>query len=247
MPLIFSCSVERAAPTPGFTSRSFSLIFRMSLSSKSSSSFNPAQPTTAGGTSTRSCFRAMPNRIDAGWRETRRPGHFVQIYDQADHLITALAGFIADGLWQGERALVFATREHRSELEHRLRDAGVDVTSAVVTRQYIALDAEETLARIMVGSRPDPELFEHVIGSLIRRATRGGRALIAFGELVTVCLAGGNSAGALQLEELWNRLAREVEFTLFCAYPTSCFAQDVSGRCLADICRAHTQVIPPDN
>lgn len=193
------------------------------------------------------CFRAVPNVAESGWREVMLPGHFVQIYDQPEHLLNSLAEYTADGLWQGERVLVILTPAHRSELERRLRENGVDVSSTLVTRQFIALDAEETLARFMVGARPDPTLFQNVVGTLVKRSTRGGRALRAFGEMVALSMMGGNPAGALQLEQLWNQLAREVHMTLFCAYHTSCFADDASGKCLADICQAHARVIPPES
>ncbi len=174
----------------------------------------------------------------------RRNDHFVQIYKSDETLTDSVAGFMADGLWQSELTLVVATQAHRNALEEKLRARGVDLVSAVVAGQYIAVDAAETLDKFMVDGMPDKARFDAVVGGLVRRATRGGRVLRAFGEMVAILWQQGNAPAAIALEKLWNELSRERPFALFCAYPHSCFDTENGGMTLEHVCSTHTQVIP---
>jgi len=169
----------------------------------------------------------------------------VQFYSGESELIDSLASFISDAIWQSERAVVVATAAHRAALEEQLRLRGVDLFSATSTRQYLALDAADTLAKFMIGRRPDRQLFFKHVGELVKRATRNGRRLRAFGEMVALLWADGNGAAAIELEEMWNELGRECAFTLFCAYPSNAQASDPTGATLAQVCASHSRVIVP--
>jgi hypothetical protein len=55
--------------------------------------------------------------------------------------------------------------------------------------------------------------------------TRSNQPLRIFGEMVAVLWNDGKHDAALSLEELWNDLREEHDFSLFCAYPLKCFEQ----------------------
>ena len=48
---------------------------------------------------------------------------------------------------------------------------------------------------------------------------------------------------ALELEALWNELARDCEFTLFCAYAATDVQDPASAKLLTEVCQAHASVI----
>src|SRR5688572_17994203 len=87
-----------------------------------------------------SCAQAGSKLASGGWREVPRSEHFVQIYEDDAHLVQSLAEYSADALWRGERLVVIATPAHRSALDERLRSYGIDIASALVTRQYATCD-----------------------------------------------------------------------------------------------------------
>ena len=70
-------------------------------------------------------------------------------------LLDGLVGFIGGGLKAGESAIVIATAEHLKTLDERLQISNVDVAMARSRDQYIALEAEEALARFMANQWPD--------------------------------------------------------------------------------------------
>jgi anti-sigma regulatory factor (Ser/Thr protein kinase) len=60
--------------------------------------------------------------------------------------------------------------------------------------------------------------------------------------MVEILWQRGDVTGALALEGLWNDLARELSFSLYCAYRQDVVAQGVEGA-LDEACRLHTAVV----
>ena len=170
--------------------------------------------------------------------------HFVQFYEADSALSDSLVEFIGGGLAGGEAGIVVATPEHRSELERRLRATGIDLDTARAAHAYVALDADETLSRIMVDGMPDPPRFVEVIGGELARAARGGRRLRVFGEMVGLLLARGDVSATVRLEDLWNELRRTHAFRLFCAYPLDQLGGRWLAHPIAEVCARHSRVIP---
>jgi hypothetical protein len=170
--------------------------------------------------------------------------HFVQLYDSDETLVDAIATYIGVGLAHDEAAIVVATDDHRSALADALESRGFDLEALAAAERYFSLDAGHTLATFLLDGRPNEARFEGVIGGLIQRATGSGRNVRVFGEMVALLWDGGDVAGAIELEEMWNRLAERQLFDLFCAYPTGSFAdEDLS--LLTEVCHRHSHVIPP--
>ena len=114
------------------------------------------------------------------------------------------------------------------------------------------LDAAETLARFMPDGRIDPDAFHYVVGGLVREASQSGRAkrsrsatgrIRAYGEMVDLLWDAGDVLGAIELEKLWNELAREYDFSLWCAYHGHSLAVHDHADELDDVCHLHTRVI----
>jgi hypothetical protein len=193
---------------------------------------------------------ATASRARSG-REARVCAHSVQFYADDGFLVDGLASFIGAALGGGNAAIVIATGAHREGLAERLAGRGLDLSRAAAEGRYVALDAAETLATFMVDGRPDPTSFAdrigHVVGQAAVAATGARARVAAFGEMVALLWAAGQSEAALELEGLWNGLARTHTFDLHCAYPISLFPQAADGDPLARICAAHSHVTPAED
>src|ERR1043166_2519422 len=104
-----------------------------------------------------------------GWKHMRKSEHFVQFYESDDFLVESVGAFMGGGLGAGEGAIVIATPAHRAAIEKRLRAQGIDFDAVQLRGQYVALDAADTLSRLMVRGMPDESLFMNVVGSLIEK------------------------------------------------------------------------------
>jgi PAS domain S-box-containing protein len=180
------------------------------------------------------------------WDDIGKSEHFVQFYEEDSCLVDSITDFFARGFTKGECAIVIATEAHRQALASGLKAGGFDLNRLHSSGHYIALDAAETLATLMVGDAPDPERFEAVIGKLIAEKSKCNNGIRAFGEMVALLCAEGNSGGAIALEDFWNELGKKHTFALFCAYPIKGFNNECDGEPFSHICKSHTRVIPTE-
>ena len=144
--------------------------------------------------------------------------------------------------------LVVATRSHWAGASAELMRRGSSPQQAIDEGRLTVLDAAETLKQFMRAERPDPTLFQEVVGSLVTRLADSPGRLRIYGEMVDVLAEDGNLQAAQRLEELWNVLAAGVPFDLFCGYASGHFSHERSAGALRDICYAHTDVhcVPDD-
>ena len=181
------------------------------------------------------------------WPALTESGHFAQFYEADTFLLQALGDFIGTGLRAGEAAIVVATPEHRAGVAEMLQAAGLDLSAAHTTGQYVVLDAAELLNQFVVDGMPQPDRFAEIAGGLVQQAAAGGRPVRIFGEMVALLWAEGNHAGAVRLEQLWNSLRETHPFILFCAYPITGVDGEALRQAFGDVCEAHAQIIPAES
>jgi hypothetical protein len=158
-------------------------------------------------------------------------------------LIDCVFAFFEKGFDSGEVALVIATRAHRTALEAKFTAAGYDLPKLKLSGKYAPFDAAEALGLFMRDGWPDASRFNALVGGLIHSATKRGPGVRAFGEMVAILWDEGNRDGAIELERLWNDLAKEHAFTLFCAYRQNQFATKEDRAAFSSVCQAHSGVI----
>lgn len=181
------------------------------------------------------------------WSNMSASEHFVQFYESEIFLLDSLSEFIGAGLSAGDACIVIATKAHRETLEEILKAQGLDLATAHTHGEYIALDAVETLSKFMIDGLPEPGRFFEIIGNIIRQAGEDRLHVRAFGEMVALLWEEGNQAGAIQLEELWNELAKTHSFSLFCAYPMHGFGKVAHDAPFTEVATRHTRVIPAES
>jgi PAS domain S-box-containing protein len=177
--------------------------------------------------------------------------HAVQFYENDAAFIESLSEFVGASLGAGGACIVIATQAHHHALNKKLCRNRVDGSLIAAEGRYISLDAAETLDRIMLGGRPDPQKFKDEIEPLVKRARSmvGHRsaAISAFGEMVAILWADGNHEAAIELEHLWNDLLQGHTVNLLCAYPIGSFARQTYAQKFGKICSEHSAVIPSES
>jgi KaiC/GvpD/RAD55 family RecA-like ATPase len=172
--------------------------------------------------------------------------HAVQFYENENSLYTTVAGFLSQGLVDGQPAIMIATASHREAILEYVRGRLVDVELAQGAGDIVLLDAQETLSRFMVDGMPHPEAFQASVGRLVDDMvnTRSGHTMIrAYGEMVDVLWKEGKEDAAIRLEMLWNHLAQKYGFALLCGYAMGHFYKQTTR--FEEVCRQHAHVVPP--
>jgi hypothetical protein len=175
-------------------------------------------------------------------RRPQRCEHSVQIHADDKALLDTLERFVDAGLKAEDCVFVIATAAHLEALERRLMARDVDCDTARLRQEYIPLDAEEMLSRIIVGGLPDADRFYLTVAELVTRLDRDGRQLRFFEEMVGLLWTRQRYDAAIRLECLWHRLCLEAGFVLFCAYPQSGFRGDACASA-EEIGAIHSHVI----
>jgi KaiC/GvpD/RAD55 family RecA-like ATPase len=186
--------------------------------------------------------------VSLAWAESPH-AHAAQTYLESGDLADSVAAYAAAGFEAGEPAVLVATAEHASLVAERLAITGWDARRTDELGLLVVADAESTLGRIMDGRHPSAFAFERVIGGILDEVSARfpKRRVRAFGEMVNVLCERGRRDAAVELEELWNRLARTRDFTLLCGYRVDVFDRTSQIETLPDVCRLHTHVTPgPD-
>jgi hypothetical protein len=164
--------------------------------------------------------------------------HEVAAYDDATSLVARVADFVATSLDEDVPVVTVSRPEPLHAVEALLVTRGVDVARARRDGVLTTLDADESLARLLVGGRPDPGRFAAFVASVV---PTGGPGVSAFGEMVAMLWERGEVAAALELESLWNRAIARHPVRLLCAYPGSVLADAELGD-VARMCGLHDHV-----
>jgi CheY-like chemotaxis protein len=162
--------------------------------------------------------------------------HEVQFYPDDVFLIEAVSSFVKTSLYEGAMVIIIATEHHRKALQDL-----INFSYPIHESRAVFYDAEATLATFMRDDWPNKTLFTKEMGLILQQAALTGPARV-FGEMVAVLWAQGKLRAAIRLEELWNDLAREQEFTLLCGYPKSAFSNPKDNDLFLQVCRPHTHV-----
>ena len=179
-------------------------------------------------------------------RTVPRRSHVVQFYSDDAALIEELGRVVIRVLNRSQSAIVIATHEHHLKLRKKLEAEVPGFMSAVSDGRYIALDARETLNQFMSDGTPDPTRFSELITRLVKRASQASRGkgrVFAFGEMVALLCAEGNSAAAYKLEELWDRLMASLPIVLYCAYPLQTFRNLDDPELFLRVCTQHSGIV----
>jgi hypothetical protein len=127
---------------------------------------------------------------------------------------------------QGNAVMCIATGTHRRLLERQLTIHGIDVLAALVREQLVAVNARETLSKILIEGVPNVTRFTEVIGALVDRTTVRYPRVLIFGELLAQTRSDAKHALAIELEDLWRFFAAErPAVSLHREYPALAFSR----------------------
>jgi PAS domain S-box-containing protein len=193
------------------------------------------------------CLDLVPNGPEMDWSMPVASDHQVRFYENDGTLIRSVCDYVAEGLNACETCFVIATQNHLDGLASLLAERDVDLASMCENGRCVLLDAAETLSTFMVDNSPDRRRFLETVGRRVADAAATGRPVRAFGEMVAILYERGERSAAVELEELWNDLARDHRFRLLCAYHMDGFNGEDHTGVFADICACHSHVIPAES
>jgi CheY-like chemotaxis protein len=171
-------------------------------------------------------------------------GHHLLFCSSDAVLVAAFSRFIAGALDRGNTVIALVTEAHDVSLQRALQASQVDLALAIRQKRYVPVSIDELLAKVMVDGCPDPTRFRNAAEELLTEAARRAgdqhADVAACGECSPTVWANGNVEGAIQLEQLWDDIAKSRQMDILCAYPLA--ARDESVPAVRRLCAEHTAV-----
>lgn len=160
----------------------------------------------------------------------------------------AASEFIAAGLRAGEACVLMLVEPHRRAVEQALRARGVCTDPGACTPgAYLALDTTAALSGLLVDGRLDLARAADAVNALLSPPAEGGdRRVRLLGDPAPALFAAGNSADAIALEALVDRLAATHGAAVFCAYPVQAFCREGHTQSLYRISAEHSSLEFPE-
>jgi DNA-binding NarL/FixJ family response regulator len=187
---------------------------------------------------TKNTFAPLQQQAEIAYR------HEVQFYSDDECFLDSFTQFIGASLNAGNAVIVVATESHRNDLLLRLHAHGLDISAAIEQRRYIALDASETASVVMVNDLPDPDKFFQVTRDLITETAKAANVkpacIAACGEIAPLLWQQGKAQAAIQLERLWDEIAKSYGLNVLCAYSLVSFQGGVGSYIFEKLCSEHS-------
>ena len=174
--------------------------------------------------------------------------HEVQFYSDDASLLAGFTRFIEPALLAGSAVVVVATESHQKSLFQRLQEHEVNIPAAMKEGRYLPLDVAETLSNFMVNDMPDPVRFRKVVRNLVAAAAKSAKGepprIVACGECAPILWAQGNPDAAIQVEHLWDEIAKTYNVDMLCGYVLKSFQRELESHIYDRICAEHSAVWP---
>jgi DNA-binding NarL/FixJ family response regulator len=187
---------------------------------------------------------AFPLLVPRNTEITR--SHEVEFYSDDASFVVGFTRFIEAALEAGSAVIVVATASHRNSLLQRLQADGVDMSAATKRGCYLAVDVAETLSTFMVNDLPDPVRFLKVAGDLLAGAAKAAKGehprVAACGECAPTLWEQGKADAAIQLEHLWDEIAKTYDVDILCGYVLNSFQREQESQIYERICAEHSAV-----
>jgi DNA-binding NarL/FixJ family response regulator len=172
--------------------------------------------------------------------------HEVEFYrDDASFLIRC-ARFVEAALSNGDAVIVIMTPSHRDSLRQKLESEGCDVAGALEQERYRALQPCDVLSTFLVNDQPNADRFIKAAGDFIATAVKAATGkhprVAVCGECPALLHAEGKAEAAVEMERLWNDLARMYDVESLCGYPIERFRSEENRSIFQRICAEHSSV-----
>lgn len=152
------------------------------------------------------------------WLEKPNNNHIVAYYSSPDSLINSLERYIVAAMEADEDCIIITEPSTVKLLKKKFADIPLEK----ITGTYRLFNGSSLLDDFMVNNMPDKKKFIKKFNSLIK-LTRTNRPIRIYGDMVAMLCRMGNERAAIALEQIWNDLAKDHKFSLYCAYPSSLF------------------------
>ena len=174
-------------------------------------------------------------------------GHTVQFRLDDRDCLDGVSRVLSAALQRGDVAAIVAPDATRAGIAQRLSARGWDIARETDRGKYISWDVTAAVSQVMVGRRLDIGRVAAAVDGLERsRLAVSAPRLTIVGEMSVLLCRDGNTKAAIQLEQAWDNLTRDLPFLTVCNYPATCFSEAGDPELFPAVCAVHSVVCHAD-
>jgi DNA-binding NarL/FixJ family response regulator len=177
-------------------------------------------------------------------RQIRR--HEAGFYEDESSLLDGYTKFVEGALDAGNGLVMVFTRSRRDRLQRRLLARGIDLDRTIAEGRCLWMEVPAVLSSFMIDDRVDEGRFWNAASAVVMEAAISARQsaprISACGECAPTLLQNGLTHAAIQLEQLWDDLAKTFNVDIFCPYSCHGLRCDDENEVFRDLRAAHSAV-----
>jgi hypothetical protein len=153
------------------------------------------------------------------WHLTSANGnHMVQVCPNDTVQSEVVARYIYEGLMSNEAVIVCARSSLRKIILSKLEEQGLDIIDYKNQGQIKFFEADYLLSTFYTEGLIEESDFYASVGLPLEETNLKFGKVRIFGEMVNLLWKQGEYDAAMQLEDCWNNLSQNQEFSLLCSY-----------------------------
>jgi DNA-binding NarL/FixJ family response regulator len=199
----------------------------------------------AGSTFAHDPQTSAPTRFVPRRGHTTR-SHEVQFHFDDTSLLLGFTRFIKAALLAENAVIVIVKDSHQNSLLQRLQEHEVKLANAIEQGRYLSLDVADVLSTFMANDQPDPVRFQKIAGNLVAAAAKAAKGhpprVAACGECAPSLWAQGRAEAAVQLEQLWDGIAKTCDIDILCGYVLKSGQREQESQIYHRICGEHSSI-----
>lgn len=151
--------------------------------------------------------------------------------------------FLEAGLRRGQSVLVIVERDHLDQLLDRLTASKLHSKALSNSGQLGMMDAGKMVDEFLADGLPEWTRFRASIGPVLARITPYGRGTRVYSDMAGVLWRTGRTDAAIRIEELWNKLADNYQFSLYCGFLMDTQSEEAYDAPLEELGRTHSDIL----
>ncbi len=165
--------------------------------------------------------------------------HIVQVCQDDIFQAEAITRYIQEGLLKNEAVVIYAKPSLRKTVIGKLEQLGFEVSEYKRRGQLKFFDVELTLLCFYSEDTLHEANFQDFVGASLRDLRLKFGKVRIFSEMLNLLWRDSKYEAAMELEECWQNLARQLEFSLLLSYSLNKTDPDTLEEAVKLICEYH--------
>ncbi len=169
--------------------------------------------------------------------------HFAQFHRDDGALTESAFVFLEAGLRRGNGVLVITGTDQVDRLFERLSASKFHPQALCDAGQLSILNTAKVLDQCSAAGLPEWAKFRASLAPVLSRLLPYGSGTRVYTEMANGLWTAGHAEAAIRLEDFWNAMAADYQFSLYCGYTMDTYSEHSYAAPLEELGRTHSDIL----